>query len=74
MEIQILIYLSHVVVRDLVLAKLNNRAYEGEILPDELLEFLKRFKTELYNLGVYLDGGAPSNTDKINTEINHELI
>jgi len=56
-EIQILILLSHVVVRDLVEAKIYGRTYEGLINPEELLDFLKRFKIEIQNNGgVYMDG------------------
>jgi hypothetical protein len=55
-EIQIIIYLSHVVVRDLVQAKIYNRVYEGMINPDEFMDFLKRFKIEIQNNGVMMDG------------------
>lgn len=50
-DLQILIYLSHVVVRDLVNAKIGNKVYEGMINPEELLNFLKKFKIDLQNVG-----------------------
>jgi hypothetical protein len=55
-EIQILIYLSHVVVRDLVHAKLQERNYDGIVQPEELLDFLKRFKIEIQNNSISVDG------------------
>jgi hypothetical protein len=55
-EIQIIIYLSHVVVRDLVQAKIFGKNYEGMINPDELMDFLKRFKIEIQNNSLTIDG------------------
>jgi hypothetical protein len=55
-EIQILIYLSHGVVRDLVYAKLEEKNYEGIVQPEELLDFLKRFKIEIQNNTLSIDG------------------
>ncbi len=65
-EIQILIFLSHVVVRDLVESKIYGRTYEGLINPEELLDFLKRFKIEIQNNGeVYIDGKLIGQSSKI---------
>ncbi len=55
MELQILLYLSHVVVKDLVQAKINNRNYEGFINPEELMDLLKKFKIELHNTGLFTE-------------------
>jgi hypothetical protein len=78
MEIQILIYLSHVVVRDLVHAKIDGKVYEGILSPDELLDFLKRFKIEIQNNTLTIDGKPISNFDSTltggstnNTNINN---
>jgi hypothetical protein len=46
-EIQILIFLSHVAVRDLVFAKLSEKKYGGLINPEELIDLLKRFKIKI---------------------------
>lgn len=49
-DMQILIFLSHVVVKDLITAKVTQKHYEGLIHPEELLDFLKKFKIELPSL------------------------
>lgn len=54
-EVQILIYLSHVVVKDIVQAKINSKTYEGVINPEELLDLLKKFKIEIQNNVVTID-------------------
>jgi hypothetical protein len=55
-EIQILIYLSHVVVRDLVNAKIYEKIYEGLLNPDELIDLIKKLKSDLANQ-IYLQSG-----------------
>ncbi len=51
-------------MRDLVHAKLNDRVYEGMISPEELMDFLKKFKIVIQNGkikidGKFLEGGVP---------------
>ena len=67
-DLQILIYLSHVIVRDLVQAKINNRSYEGYMNPEELLDFLKRFKIEIQNNGgLSIDGKLVTLNENLNS-------
>ena len=42
-----MIYLSHVVVRDLVNAKINEKKYEGLLNPDEFIDLVKKYKSDL---------------------------
>jgi len=46
-DIQLMVYLTQVVVKDIVDAKMGEKAYQGDIHPEELLDLLKRFKNEL---------------------------
>jgi len=76
-DIQILMFLSHVVVRDLVQAKISNKIYEGLICPDEMLDFLKRFKIEIQNSGnILIDSKtiasthSDNNLGNLNTNFN----
>ena len=64
-DMQILIYLSHVIVRDLVSAKINNQIYDNIIIPDELIDFLKKFKIDLQNTTT-----ETKNSNAINLENN----
>ena len=45
-DIQNLIYLSHMIVKDLVHAKLNNLNYNGLIVPEELISILKKIRED----------------------------
>ena len=48
-------------VRDLVQAKIFNRIYDGMVNPEELMDFLKRFKIEIQNNSVLIDGKQTGN-------------
>jgi hypothetical protein len=60
---QILLYLSHVVVKDLVQAKISNKIYENSLDPAELMDFLNRFKVELNNSGFYVDNRTANQSE-----------
>jgi hypothetical protein len=69
-EMQLLLYLSHVVVKDLVQAKQNGRVYDGLIVPDELLDLLKRLKVETLNNPQYCENKVTNNIFPENTPAN----
>jgi len=46
-EIQILILLTQIAVKDIVNAKISETNYEGELNPEDLLDLLKKFKHEI---------------------------
>ena len=46
-EIQILIYLTQIVVKDIVDAKITEKHYEVDLHPEDLLDLLKKFKNEI---------------------------
>ena len=48
-EIQILIFLTQIVVKDIVDAKINEKQYEGDLNPEDLLDLLKKFKNEIHS-------------------------
>jgi hypothetical protein len=62
-DMQILLYMSHVIVKDLVLAKINNKIYENSFDPAELMDFLHRYKIELQNLGIYNDNRTANQSE-----------
>jgi len=51
-EIQILIYLTQIVVKDIVDAKISERQYEGDLHPEDLIDLLKKFKNEIQSSGL----------------------
>ena len=62
-DMQILLYLSHVVVKDLVQAKINNKVYENFFDPAELMDFLHRYKIDLQNMGIYADNRTANQSE-----------
>ena len=60
LEIQILIYITHTVVNSLNIAREQNKNYDCEIDPEELLHFLHKFKIDIQNNSVSIDGKSIS--------------
>lgn len=63
-----MIYLTHIVVRDLVNAKINRRKYNSLIDPDELTDFLNRFKDP----SLSLENNFNSKIDNFSENINKD--
>ena len=51
-EIQILIYLTQIVVKDIVDAKITEKHYEGDLHPEDLIDLLKKFKNEIQSCNI----------------------
>lgn len=62
-DMQILLYMSHVIVKDLVQAKINSRLYENFFDPAELMDFLYRYKIELQNSGMYAESRTANHSE-----------
>ena len=57
-------------MRDLVYAKMESKTYDGIIQPEELMDFLKRFKIEIQNNSVTIDGKSIDSNGNNNTANN----
>jgi hypothetical protein len=67
---QLVVYLSHVVVKDLVHAKINNRLYDSPISADELMDFLKKLKIETVNNPLFSADPRAGNLSENNLTLN----